>query len=216
MTPTTRAVISRPMYMSTTMATSAASTRNARNTFRGCAAGFVMTMPFPAQGRLSPAPRVGIRLLRGPGPNHVPTLGGCQHAGVLVRVIVVTLMVLAAPSCSSHAESRTSPSPPATAPGAAALCETALHRPAATAQATTLGQVRTANFGGPYPGITPGKKAFGGLAARTPAAWCWTAPAAGHSSNWDLYVAVAGQPAARIFSMNGMPGRPPTGPPTIP
>lgn len=100
---------------------------------------------------------------------------------------------------------------------ASSICAAALGKKVVTSQSTTLGAVRQANFGGPAPGIVPGRNAFPGRPDNEPAAWCWTrAPDVINGSpgpNWTLYVAVRGGHAKGLFTM-GAP-KPPTGPPSI-
>ncbi len=100
-----------------------------------------------------------------------------------------------------------------------AMCAAALHGPILTAQATTLGEARRTNIGGPYPGLTPGKDAFPGLPDNEPAAWCWTAaadPSPGTAGReWTWYVAVGGGRSKRLFTLGGT-DQPPTGAPSIP
>ena len=102
---------------------------------------------------------------------------------------------------------------------AKAICDAALDGRTLTAQATTMGQVRRTNIGGPYPGLTPGKDAFPELSDSEPAAWCWIAAADSspgtNGQDWTWYVAVGGGGSKRLFTLGGTDG-PPTGPPSIP
>ena len=111
------------------------------------------------------------------------------------------------------------PSTTDTALSASALCQSALGGRALTAAATTVGEIRTTNIGGPYPGLVPGRHAFPGHAPTEAAAWCWTpstsASPGTDGGTWDLYGVVRGATPERLFTMGGG-ARPPVGPPQIP
>lgn len=98
------------------------------------------------------------------------------------------------------------------------ICGRALGDRVATAAKTTLYTVRRSNFGGPAPGITPGKGVFPGVPGSQVAAWCWTPQkSTGDSSpgnDWQLYVAIPDGRSKRLFVM-GSSGAP-VGPPQIP
>lgn len=100
-----------------------------------------------------------------------------------------------------------------------ALCNKAVHAAQLTAAAVTLREARSANFGGPYPGITPASGSFPELAATTNAAWCWALSAGrspgGAGQEWTLYLAVPDGRASPVFHMGGVAVAP-TGPPSIP
>jgi hypothetical protein len=87
-----------------------------------------------------------------------------------------------------------------------------------TAEAVSLADARAANFGGPYPGITPASGSFPELPPSTRAAWCWTPSTTqspgGGGRDWTLYVAVPDGRATPVFQMGGVAAAP-TGPPSI-
>jgi hypothetical protein len=92
---------------------------------------------------------------------------------------------------------------------AAELCRSALGT-YATADLTTVGDVRTATWG-PGAGIAG---AFPGAAASDPAAWCWQL----HGGEAGVYAAHTGDPAVLAITISGAykPGQVPSGPPNVP
>src|SRR5258708_5511929 len=81
--------------------------------------------------------------------------------------VVVLIAGPMATGCTGSTPTAASQTPPA------AICDRALGHPAASVEATTVGDIRTTNFGGPSPGIVPGVRAFRGISASARAAWCW-------------------------------------------
>lgn len=87
------------------------------------------------------------------------------------------------------------------------ICDASVPGTTVTAIATTLGKARSANFGGPYPGVVPAAHAFPELPNSQRAAWCWTpgtvaSPIPGDDDPaYALYLAVAGGRNHFILSM---------------
>lgn len=136
-----------------------------------------------------------------------------------LTVFVIVALLVAAAGCGGSAGAPRGDGTVATSVSAQSVCDDALDGRTVTADATTLGTVRTTNIGGPYPGLIPGKGALPDLPDNEPAAWCWTAAASpspgDEGREWSLYVAVPGGRSQRIFTLGGITS-PPSGPPSIP
>lgn len=80
-----------------------------------------------------------------------------------------------------------------------------------TASVTTVASIRHFKTSG-LQKVSPFAHAFGSVADRALAAWCWTSP---KSRTYRAYAATHGQKPILIAEIEGQAGGPPKGPPVI-
>jgi len=131
------------------------------------------------------------------------------------RLAVSAACLVLVSSCGTGHQAADIAVGPTPVAAAQTLCNAFATSPVATASLTTLGAVRTSNFGGPSPGLTPLRDLFRGHLASERAAWCWSAAPVRDASgpSWSLRVAIPGAQSQVLFVIGGGPA--PTGAPMV-